>query len=84
MLDGDLKYSTERLLCEKHARKYCYLVGNGTTALYLGIKVLGINNGSIAIPNNVCPNVVMAVYFSGNTPVYIELKKVHKGCQLKN
>jgi len=71
--------SLESLLCENHGRKYCCLVGNGTTALTIALMSLGIRGGNVAIPTAVCPNVVMAAYFSGNKPIYLDIDPVNLG-----
>ncbi|MBE7438838.1 MAG: DegT/DnrJ/EryC1/StrS family aminotransferase [Spirochaetales bacterium] len=60
-------------LRELTGRRYCYLVGNGTTALSLAIRSLGFSGQPVALPNNVCYNVPLAVYFSGNFPVYLDV-----------
>ena len=49
------------------------LTGNGTTGLYIAFQALGIQNRHIAIPNNVCFNVPLAVLYSGNIPLYGEI-----------
>ena len=69
----------EKALSCHHDRKYCCLVGNATTAITLGLKALGIQRGKVAIPNSVCPNVGLAVYFSGNQPVYIDIDEDNLG-----
>lgn len=69
----------EAILCHNHHRKFCHLVGNGTAGLYLSLKSLGIHNKNVALPNGVCPNVVMAVYFSGNKPIYLDIDRATLG-----
>jgi dTDP-4-amino-4,6-dideoxygalactose transaminase len=60
-------------LCEIHQRSHCQLIGNGTAGLALALRALGVHGGNVAIPNGVCPNVPMGVYFSGNQPVYLDV-----------
>jgi perosamine synthetase len=67
---------TENLLggCEKLA-----FLGNGTLALSLILRESGIKNRAVAVPVNVCPNVVQAVLYSGNYPHYIDIDPENMG-----
>jgi perosamine synthetase len=67
---------TENLLggCEKLA-----FLGNGTLALSLILKESGLKNKAVAVPVNVCPNVVQAVLYSGNYPHYIDIDPENMG-----
>jgi dTDP-4-amino-4,6-dideoxygalactose transaminase len=58
-----------------HGREYAVMVGNATMGIALTLKAAGIIGKKVAIPNNVCINVPMAVMFSGNEPVYIDICK---------
>ena len=58
-----------------HERKYCILVGNGTTAIYLALIAQNLKNKKIAIGNNVCMNVILPIYFSNNIPIFIDIEK---------
>lgn len=49
--------------------KYCSLVGSGTTALYLALKAINVNNRKVILPAITCPNVVVAVIAAGGKPV---------------
>ncbi len=62
-----------------HQRNYAYLVGSGTAGLYAILKALGLKNALVGIPNNVCMNVVLAVKFSNNQPVYLDVSKDNLG-----
>jgi len=72
----------EKRLANLHHRKYCKLTGNGTTALYLALLSKGYKNKKIAIPNNVCMNVILPIYFSENIPVFIDIEKYTLGLDI--
>ena len=63
----------EQLLCVDLQREYSRIVGSGTIGLYLSLKALGLRGQSVAIPNNVCFNVPLAVILSGNSPLYVDI-----------
>ena len=63
----------EQLLCVDLQREYSRIVGSGTIGLYLSLKALGLRGQSVAIPNNVCYNVPLAVILSGNSPLYVDI-----------
>ena len=63
----------EHQLCQLHQRSYCLLTGNGTAGIALCLKALGLQGKSVAIPDSVCLNVPLAVLFSGNQPVYLDI-----------
>lgn len=65
----------EQTLAKQYNRKYCLLVGNATTAIYLSLLSKGLINKTIAIPNNVCMNVVLPIYFSNNIPLFVDIEK---------
>jgi dTDP-4-amino-4,6-dideoxygalactose transaminase len=57
--------------------QHCTFTGSGTTAIYLALKALGLNEKVVCIPNNVCYSVPIAVLLSGNKPFFID---VEEGC----
>lgn len=75
--------STELRLAKSNNRKYCILVGNGTTAIYLALFSQDYKNKRIAIPNNVCMNVLLPIYFSNNIPVFVDIEKETLGLDIK-
>jgi dTDP-4-amino-4,6-dideoxygalactose transaminase len=75
--------NTELKLAKNNNRKYCILVGNGTTAIYLSLFSQDYENKRIAIPNNVCMNVVLPIYFSNNIPVFIDIEKKTLGLDIE-
>lgn len=72
----------EKRLAESHGKHYCKLVGSGTTALYLILMAQQIENQRVALPNNVCMNVLLAIYFSNNTPIFIDIEKETLGLDI--
>ena len=74
----------ETWLADRHQRNYCLLVGNATTALYLSLCALGITKARVGIPNNVCPQVALATYFSSNQPQYLDINKHDHGLSLES
>jgi len=72
----------EAHLCTLHLRARCHLIGNGTSGIALALQALGVCGGNVAIPTNVCPNVPMAVYFSGNKPVYLDIDRETLGLSM--
>jgi len=63
----------EDKLANLHGREYAIMLGNATMGIALSLKASGIFGKKVAIPNNVCINVPMAVIFSGNELVYIDI-----------
>ena len=52
------------------------LVGSGTAALIAILKILvKRDRGTVAIPVNVCPNVVTAIYAAGKMPIYLDIEE---------
>jgi dTDP-4-amino-4,6-dideoxygalactose transaminase len=41
----------------------------------LTLRALGLKGKSVALPNSVCPNVPMAVLYSGNTPLFLDVDR---------
>jgi dTDP-4-amino-4,6-dideoxygalactose transaminase len=63
------------LLSERHERRRVIPVGNGTAALCLLLKALGLRDRDIAVPDSVCINVPLAVLLSGNRPVFLDVEE---------
>jgi len=57
----------------------CTFLGNGTLALSLLLKESGIKNKAVAVPVNVCPNVIQAISYSENYPHYIDIEPDNLG-----
>lgn len=65
----------ERALCKFHGVNNAVLVGNGTTALYVGLQALGLTGKNIVFGSSVCVHVPLAVLFSGNVPVFTDVSE---------
>jgi len=66
---NDIKH----LLANLHGKQTAYLTGNATVGIAAALNAAGIYDQLVAIPNNVCINVPMAVLFSGNKPFYLDI-----------
>jgi dTDP-4-amino-4,6-dideoxygalactose transaminase len=62
-------------LAQRHKREYVLPTGNGTSALFLVLKALGLRDSNVAIPNNVCLSVPIAVLLSGNRPLFVDVEE---------
>lgn len=63
-----------QIIQEYSEKKYSFITGNGTSAIYLSLKVSDIPKGSkIAVPNISCPDPVYALIWAGYTPVFIDV-----------
>ena len=56
-----------------HEQDHVYLAGNATTALYLTLRALDLSGKHVGFAANVCTSVPMAVSFSGNEPVFLDI-----------
>lgn len=48
-------------------------VANATTGIVLALRARGLTTARVGIPNGVCIQVPLAVLWSGNTPVYLDV-----------
>lgn len=55
----------EKAVCEKYNVKYGVFTGNGTTAMYLVFKALGMQKKKVLFPAISCTNPVNAALFAG-------------------
>ena len=60
-------------------REYALLTGRATTALYVLLKALGLEDAHVLVPINVCYAVPLAVLRSGNIPVFCDISLDHYG-----
>ena len=63
----------EGLISRRTGFEHTVLTGNGTTALFAILAACKFRGKRIAIPDNTCPSVLMAVLFSGNLPLYLDI-----------
>ncbi len=60
-------------------REYGVAFGNATSGLFCALKAAGLHGAGVAVPYNVCPNVVLAILFTGNTPVFVDIERETNG-----
>ncbi|MDD5594691.1 MAG: DegT/DnrJ/EryC1/StrS family aminotransferase [Candidatus Omnitrophica bacterium] len=68
-----VEYRLTERLSDRTGFEHTILTGNGTTAIYLLLCALGLRKKKVAIPDNTCLNVLMAILFSGNEPYYLDI-----------
>lgn len=66
------KYLKE-LLSNIFNRKYVFLCGRATTAIYLVLKAMKIKNGDVILPNILCPNPANAILYAGLNPIFCDV-----------
>jgi len=55
-------------------KKYSFITGNGTSAIYLALQSSGLPKGSkIVVPNISCPDPVYALIWAGYKPVFVDV-----------
>jgi len=64
----------EEMFAKKMGRKYCIMVNSGTSALWIGMKALGLKK-SVIIPSLTCNAVLNAVLNVGLTPIFGDVDK---------
>ena len=62
----------EEMFAKKIGRKYCVMVNSGTSALWLGMKVLGLRN-AVIIPTLTCNAVLNAVLNARLHPIFADV-----------
>ena len=62
----------EEMFAKKIGRKYCVMVNSGTSALWLGMKVLGLRN-AVIIPTLTCNVVLNAVLNARLHPIFADV-----------
>lgn len=61
-------------ICSLSERKYCVLTGRATTGIYLLLKALGVGDGEVVFPGNLCPSPVNAAVYCDASPVFCDVK----------
>ena len=55
-------------------KKYSFITGNGTSAIYIALKSCGIEKGSkILVPNISCPDPVYSLIWAGYEPIFVDV-----------
>ncbi|MBI4333115.1 MAG: DegT/DnrJ/EryC1/StrS family aminotransferase [Chloroflexi bacterium] len=70
---GELVKEFEDALTRKFGRKYCIAVNSGTSALYLGLKALGVRR--VIIPTITCGAVLNAALNAGARVVFSDVER---------
>lgn len=80
----------EKALCRMFEKEEGIFMRNGTTALWVLLKALGLKKKKVVVPVNICFVVPLAILLSGNEPYFVdigedftidtdELKKINSG-----
>ncbi len=70
--NGPLVKELEVKLAEFLGVKHCFFVGNGTIALQIALKVLGVNKEVITTPFSYCAT-SHAIFWENCTPVFVDI-----------
>lgn len=54
-------------------RKYVFLTGRATTAIYIALRALKIKQGEVILPDILCPSPANAVLYCGLKPVFCDV-----------
>ena len=76
--------NVEDKLCSLHQKENSYLVGSATIGVHLILKALCAHQQRIALPNNICFNVPLAILFSDNIPVFLDISPVDLGLSVES
>jgi len=63
----------ENRICGMFEKKYGIFTRNGTTAIWVLLKALGISKRKIIVPVNICFVVVCAIILSDNEPYFVDI-----------
>lgn len=70
------KYSESYLnqkISDIFERKYVFLTGNATTAIYIALRALNIRKGNVILPNTLCPDPANAVLYNCLKPTFCDV-----------
>ncbi|GAB4294814.1 MAG: GDP-perosamine synthase RfbE/PerA [Marinilabiliales bacterium] len=74
--EGPFSQEFLKLIKEKTGAKYAVLANNGTLALFLALKALGIKEGDeIIVPDFTFIASATSIYFTGAKPVFVDVNK---------
>ena len=68
--------TVEEAICRHTGREHCFLVGRGTTAIFLGLKAVekGAGLGEVVLPTIACAAVAQMVLYAGFTPIFADVE----------
>ncbi len=76
LTEGPFSQEFLQLIKEKTDSKYAVLANNGTLALFLALKALGIKEGDeVIVPNFTFIASATSIYFIGAKPVFVDVDK---------
>jgi dTDP-4-amino-4,6-dideoxygalactose transaminase len=67
--------TVEELICEQAGRKHCVLVGHGSTAVYLALKLIEMRSGpgEVILPTISCTSLAQVTHYAGFKPVFADV-----------
>ena len=76
--EGKQTRELEKKICKFLNVKYCLTTTSGTTALFLALKALGLNNNDeVIVPNITFPATANAVSMAGGKPIFVDVDPVN-------
>lgn len=69
--------TVEELICQKTGRNHCLLVGHGSTALFLALKLIGAQRGcgEVILPTVACASLAQVILYAGFEPVFADVTR---------
>lgn len=67
--------TVEDVICEQVGRKHCVLVGHGSTAVYLALKLIELRSGpgEVILPTISCTSLAQVTHYAGFKPVFADV-----------
>lgn len=67
--------TVEEIICQQTGRKMCFLVGRGTTAIYLALKAVEkrVGLGEVILPTIGCASITQMALYAGFKPVFADV-----------
>ena len=76
--EGKQTKEFEKKICQFLNVRYCLTTTSGTTALFLALKALGLNNNDeVIVPNITFPATANAVSMAGGKPILVDVDPVN-------
>lgn len=73
MIGDSCVIELEEKLSSMFDRKYVVLTGRATTAIFVGLKSLGLKNKSIILPSILCPDPLYAILYNNLKPLLCDV-----------
>ena len=68
-------FKIEKSISSLFKKEFALFTRNGTTAIWLLLKALGLKKKKIVVPVNVCVAVPLAIILSGNEPYFVDINE---------